>query len=195
MTTPEFNIVRDLLIADRSVRRFKADIPVSTETLVQLIDLTRYCASGRNIQPLRYRLVNSGEEKDEIFPLLKWAGYYTDWDGPEPDQRPAAYIVQCTDTELTGDCMCDDGLNLQAITLGATALGLNACIIKAFNSPALSAALGIPKRYRPEYVVALGVADEKTAITRMEDNRYKYFRDETDTQCVPKRSIDELIIR
>lgn len=195
MNYQELNSFEHLLQADRSVRRFKSDIEIPRELLERLVGLTRYCASGRNLQPLRYRIVDSPEEKDAIFPLLKWAGYYTEWDGPELSQRPAAYLVQCLDTNLTENCLCDDGLNLQAITLGATALGLGACIIKAFNAPALAEALDLPEQLKPLYVLALGVPDEETKIVPMADGDYKYFRDEADAQCVPKRSLEELIIK
>ncbi len=195
MNYQELNSFEQLLLADRSVRRFKSDIEITRELLERLVGLTRYCASGRNLQPLRYRIVDCPKEKDAIFPLLKWAGYYTEWDGPELSQRPAAYLIQCLDTDLTESCLCDDGLNLQAITLGATALGLGACIIKAFNAPALAEVLDLPEQLKPLYVLALGVPAEETKIVPMTDGDYKYFRDEADAQCVPKRSLEELIIK
>lgn len=195
MNYQELNSFEHLLLADRSVRRFKSDIEITRELLERLVGLTRYCASGRNLQPLRYRIVDCPKEKDAIFPLLKWAGYYTEWDGPELSQRPAAYLIQCLDTDLTESCLCDDGLNLQAITLGATALGLGACIIKAFNAPALAEVLDLPEQLKPLYVLALGVPAEETKIVPMTDGDYKYFRNEADAQCVPKRSLEELIIK
>ena len=195
MNYQELNSFEHLLLADRSVRRFKSDIEITRELLERLVGLTRYCASGRNLQPLRYRIVDCPKEKDAIFPLLKWAGYYTEGDGPELSQRPAAYLIQCLDTDLTESCLCDDGLNLQAITLGATALGLGACIIKAFNAPALAEVLDLPEQLKPLYVLALGVPAEETKIVPMTDGDYKYFRDEADAQCVPKRSLEELIIK
>ena len=195
MNYQELNSFEHLLLADRSVRRFKSDIEITRELLERLVGLTRYCASGRDLQPLRYRIVDCPKEKDAIFPLLKWAGYYTEWDGPELSQRPAAYLIQCLDTDLTESCLCDDGLNLQAITLGATALGLGACIIKAFNAPALAEVLDLPEQLKPLYVLALGVPAEETKIVPMTDGDYKYFRDEADAQCVPKRSLEELIIK
>ena len=195
MNYQELNSFEHLLLADRSVRRFESDMEITRELLERLVGLTRYCASGRNLQPLRYRIVDCPKEKDAIFPLLKWAGYYTEWDGPELSQRPAAYLIQCLDTDLTESCLCDDGLNLQAITLGATALGLGACIIKAFNAPALAEVLDLPEQLKPLYVLALGVPAEETKIVPMTDGDYKYFRDEADAQCVPKRSLEELIIK
>lgn len=91
--------------------------------------------------------------------------------------------------------MCDDGLHLQAISLGATAMGLGGCIIKAFNAKALADVLALPPTLKPLYVYALGKPAEDVVITAIRhDGDYKYFRDSSDRQCVPKRDIDDVII-
>lgn len=191
----DFELLKDLLIKNRSIRRFDSSKIISESTLRSLVELTRYCASGRNLQPLRYRLVTNPIECAALFPALAWAGYYKDWDGPEENERPVAYLVQCIDTELAQDCLCDDGLQLEAITLGATALGISGCIIKAFNVSALIESLAIPPRFKPRYVLALGYPSEKAEIVNLKpDGDIKYYRNESDTQCVPKRSIDTLLI-
>lgn len=190
-----FKTLQSLLTANRSIRRFDHSKKISYETLTDLVRLTTLCASGRNAQPLKYRIVESDEECLAIFPLLAWAGYYTDWAGPKESERPVAYIVQCLDTSITTAPLCDEGLHLEAITLGATALGLNGCIIKSFKA-SISDVLHLPKHLTPCYVVALGYASEKAAIVAMNDEGdYKYFRDENDTQCVPKRSLESIIIK
>lgn len=191
----KFDELRALMQTNRSIRRFDNTRSISTQELERLVELTRFCASGRNLQPLRYRLVSDREECDRLFPALAWAGYYQDWDGPEPDQRPTAYLVQCLDTDLCKDCLCDDGLQLEAITLGARAMGISGCIIKAFNRQTVMEALNLPERYAPRYVLALGYAAEEAKIVDINsEGDYKYFRDADDTQCVPKRPLSELII-
>lgn len=191
-----FTQIEAILKADRSVRRFDESRAVDPHQLRALVGLTRYCASGRNLQPLRYRIVSDREECAALFPALAWAGYYTDWAGPAEGERPVAYIVQCLDTSLTTNPMCDEGLNLQAITLGATALGLGGCIIKAFKREMVEKALGLPAHLEPRYVLALGYPAEKVRIVDLgSDGDYKYYRDGDDTQCVPKRSLDELLVR
>lgn len=190
-----FETLRDLLLADRSVRRFDATFTPDSDTLRNLVSLTTLCASARNAQPLRYRIVNTQDEKNAIFPMLKWAGYYSDWDGPDENQRPGAYLIQCLDTEIAKDCGCDDGLQLQAITLGATACGLACCIIKSFNHVSLPQALGIPETLKPLHVVAIGRPAEKVRLVELPENGdFRYFRDADDCQCVPKRSVDDIII-
>lgn len=201
MNTPNkssFLQLRDLLQADRSVRRFMQEPRVSHDTLCSLVDLTRFCASGRNMQPLRYRLVTSPEECDAIFPLLAWAGYMPDWDGPAPEERPTAYLIQCLDTSFGPHLLCDDGLQLQAITLGATALGIGGCIIKSFNAPALSSILNLPEGMAPRYVLALGAPAEEVTIHPTDgthDADIKYYRSEDNVHHVPKRPLSELIIK
>lgn len=185
---------RSLIISDRSVRRFLQQEPIDRELLESLVDLTRFCHSGRNLQPLRYRIVNEPGECARVYPLLKWAGYYRDWDGPEEGKRPAAYLVQCLDTSLTNDCMCDDGLQLEALTLGARSAGLGSCIIKAFNAAELPKVLSLPEGMKPLYVVALGYPVEKVEIVEMKKEDIKYYRTPDGVHHVPKRPLSEIII-
>lgn len=193
----DFESLRQLMIADRTVRRFRENREVSVETLERLVELTRYCHSGRNAQPLRYITVTSEQERIKVYPLLKWAGYFKDWDGPEKGERPAAYIIQCLDTKFGNDCLCDDGLQLEAISLGMRTLGLGGCIIKAFNAPKLAEVLELDSRYSPRYVVALGYPAEEVRIEDMpleDDADFKYFRTPDGVHHVPKRLLEQLII-
>ena len=188
----------ELLKSNRSYRRFNESKAITNSTLQQLVGLTRYCASARNLQPLRYRIVSSQKERDAIFPALKWAGYLSDWEGPASGERPSAYLIQCLDVSLTTNCLCDDGLQLEAITLGASALGIHGCIIKAFNVPEIIAALHLPEQYKPLYVLALGYPAEKVVVTDTDgshDADIRYYRTADSTHIVPKRPVSELIIK
>lgn len=190
-----FGLIRDLLAADRSVRRFKADRVIEEGTLTELVDLARLCASSQNIQPLRYIPVTETADKDRLFPLLRWARHLKDWDGPTPDERPSAYLVQLTDTTLAPSLLCDCGLELQAITLGATALGINCCIIRNFSPAEVHAALGIDDRYKVEYVLALGYASETVRLEPMKAGQdHGYYRLPDGTHMVPKRSLEERLV-
>lgn len=190
----EFNLIKELLLRDRSIRRFRQE-SVSIDALRELVGLTRYCASGANRQPLVYALANEQCLLDKIFPLLRWAGYYEDWTGPDVGERPVAYILQALDTGIASNQLCDDGIQLQAITLGAAALGIGACIIKSFDAAAVSGILGLPENIRPLYVVALGYPSEDTIIVPQRDrSEIRYYRDDKDRQCVPKRPLEDVII-
>lgn len=193
----KFEIVKGLLERDRSVRRFEENRRISRETLERLIDLTRYCASGRNLQPLKYRIVTDKEECERVFPLLAWAGYFENWSGPEEGERPVAYIVQCLDSRLTKNCLCDDGLQLQAITLGATSLNIGGCIIKSFQIMPLKEVLNLPEWTQPLYVLALGYSKEKVQIEILEvetPESIKYYRTPDGMHHVPKRPLESLLI-
>lgn len=190
----EFKIIENLLERNRSIRRFDSSKKIDRNVLVQLVSLVRLCASGRNAQPLKYRIVDSEAEATALFPLLAWAGYYTDWAGPAVNEQPVAYLIQCLDTEIATNPMCDDGLQLEAITLGATALGIGGCIIKSFNPEKVASTLSIPASLVPLHVVALGYPNEKAKIVEMVNNNIHYYRDDYEQQCVPKRSVKELII-
>ena len=69
------NMLYDLVLKTRSFRRFKEDDPVDMDTLRYLVDLARLGGSARNVQPLKYVLVNAPAVNEKIFPLLGWAGY------------------------------------------------------------------------------------------------------------------------
>lgn len=193
----EFNELKALLKQNRTYRRFDQSFKIDTHTLEQLVELTRFCASGRNAQPLRYRLVTDEALCAKVFETLAWAGYYTDWDGPEPGERPAAYLVQCLDKTYGENCLCDDGLQLEAITLGATTLGLGCCIIKAFKAAQLSKVLNLPQHLAARYVVAIGKPKETVVLEDMDgtaDASFKYYRDANSVHHVPKRPLSELLI-
>ena len=193
----KFDIVSELLKQDRSYRRFNECCKIDTATLKELVGLTRYCSSGRNLQPLKYFMANDEEKCEQIFPLLKWAGYLKEWDGPEKGERPSAYLIQCLDTDLTENYLCDDGLQLQAITLGATALGLGCCIIKSFNTVKLKEILSLENNLSPLYVLAIGKPVEEVVIEEMKvagEEGVKYYRTPDKVHHVPKRSLEELLI-
>lgn len=193
----EFSKLKDLLKRNRTYRRFDQSVKVSNDTLRLLVELTRYCASGRNAQPLKYRLVTDDSECDSVSEVLAWAGYYKDWDGPAEGERPTAYLVQCLDKTYGENCLCDDGLQLEAITLGATTLGLGCCIIKAFRVGELTMALNLPQHLAARYVVAIGKPAETVVLEDMNgtpEASFKYYRDEMDIHHVPKRPLSELII-
>lgn len=189
----DFEELRNLLKADRTIRRFDASRPVAREGLVRLVELTRYCASGANMQPLRYRVVNAVDECAQVFDQLAWAAYLKEWPGPCEAERPTGYLVQCLDTRVSKNCLCDDGLQLQAITLGATSMGLGCCIFKSFRREGLIAALGLPEHLEPRYVVAIGCPVEKVEIEPLTDS-VRYYRTPDGVHHVPKRPLEELIV-
>lgn len=189
-------MLADLIRKNRSIRRFYQDVPVSLETLRELVDLARLSASAGNRQPLKYILSCSIETNARIFPHTRWAGYLKDWGGPAEGERPVAYIVILGDTEISNDFGCDHGIAAQSIMLGAVERGLGGCIIGALDRDGLRQALSIPERYEILLVLALGKPRETVVIEDVgPDGDIKYYRDAEGVHHVPKRALNELIVR
>ena len=188
-------MIRDLIIATRSVRRFHQSTAVDLETLRQLVDLARLSASAANLQPLKYILSCDRERNALIFPLLAWAGYLKDWPGPVEGERPAAYIVILGDKDLRQSFDCDHGIAAQSILLGATERGLAGCIIASIQRRELREALAIPEHLEILLVLALGRAKEKVVIEPVgPEGDIKYWRDADGAHHVPKRALDEIVV-
>ena len=187
--------VRQLVEHTRTVRRFDESHAVSADTLASLVDLARLSASAANRQPLKYILVTDPAVREEVFQCLAWAGYMTNWNGPAPGERPAAYIVILGDRDISESYSVDHGIASQSIMLGATEAGLGGCIIASVKKERLRTALEIQKSYDILLVLALGKPAEQVVIETIADNNVKYWRDEEGIHHVPKRTLDEIILR
>ncbi|MDI3473481.1 MAG: hypothetical protein PWQ20_941 [Thermotogaceae bacterium] len=187
--------IKDLILKNRSYRRFDENFKVDCETLRELIELARLSASAANLQPLRYILSCDKGKNDKIFPYLRWAGYLKDWPGPKEGEKPSAYIVILGDKELMGNFTgYDCGIAAQSILLGAVEKGLGGCMIAAIDKEGLRKSLNIPEKYEILLVIALGKPVEKVVIEDVKNNDIKYWRDEQGVHHVPKRTLDELIL-
>lgn len=188
-------IIRELIIKNRSVRRFYEAYHISMETLEELVDLARLSPSAGNLQPLKYILSNSPERNEQIFSCLSWAAYLKDWPGPEKDERPSAYIVILGDRGITQIFHCDHGIAAQSILLGARAAGLAGCIIGSINRPRLREILSLTEQYEILLVIAIGMPREEVGIEEVgPDGDIKYWRDEKGVHHVPKRRLSDIIL-
>ncbi len=188
-------MIRDLVLKNRSYRRFYEDVAVDMATLRELVDLARLSASASNLQPLKYVLACDPQKNAAIFPHLGWAGYLKDWGGPREGERPSAYMVILADTEISKSVGCDHGIAAQSIMLGATERGLGGCMIASVKKPALREALGIPLRYEILLVLALGRPKETVVIETVgPDGDVKYWRDAEGVHHVPKRRLEDIIL-
>jgi nitroreductase len=191
----EISMIKEMIIRNRSYRRFFQDHPVTIETLQELVNLARMSASSRNLQPLKYLLSADPVKNALIFRHLAWAGYLKDWDGPKEGERPSAYIVMLGDTEISNSFAVDTGITSQSILLGATEMGLGGCIIFSVQRQALQAELNIPSRYELVCVLAIGKPNEKSVIVPLRSpGDIKYWRDADSVHYVPKRALEEIII-
>jgi nitroreductase len=188
-------MLKDLVLRNRSYRRFDQAVRVSVDALRELCDLMRLTPSGRNAQPLKYMLVSTEDTCAKVFPLLGWAGYLKDWDGPEEGERPAAYVVVLGDKSIAENFGVDPGIEAQTCLLGAVELGLGGCIIATVRREELKTLLNIPEQCDVLYVLALGKPIEKVVVEEIAaDGDIKYWRDEQHVHHVPKRELKDLII-
>ena len=185
----------DLITKNRSYRRFYQDIEISDEDLLKMVEAARLSPSSRNIQPLKYLLSNNRELNALIYPTLAWAGYLTDWDGPQDGERPTGYIVQLLDKEISNTCSCDHGITAQSMLLQAVELGYGGCIIASVKRETLAKILELPDNLEIINVIALGKPKEHIVIDPIENNEYRYWREENKTHHVPKRSLEEIVIK
>ncbi len=188
-------MLKDLVAANRSYRRFHQDTRIDEATLRELVDLARLSATGGNSQRLKYVLSCDPEGNAAIFPHLAWAAGLPEWPGPAESERPAAYIVVVLDTSLGEQGGCDKGIAAQSILLGATERGLGGCMIGSIKRQALRKALALQDQYKIVLVIALGKPKETVVIDEVTNGSIKYWRDGQDRHHVPKRALDDIILR
>jgi nitroreductase len=196
LTTKEIAMLKDLVLKNRSYRRFNQSVPIGMETLRELVDLARCSPSAANRQPLKYFLSNQPARNAAIFPHLSWAGYLNDWPGPGEGERPSAYIGILLDKEIAQNPFCDQGIAAQTILLGAVERGLGGCIIASIQREGLIRTLALPERYEILLVLALGKPVEEVTLDPIDpDGDVRYWRDEHQVHHVPKRALEEIILQ
>jgi len=145
---------------------------------------------------LRYIVSNDPEKNEEIFACLSWAAYLENWPGPEAGERPAAYIVILGEKSHAGTAVWDMGIAAQTIMLGATEAGLGGCILGSIKKDELALALQTPEHLDILLVLALGRPKEKVLLKNLKPGQdIRYWRDEKKVHYVPKRSLEEVLIK
>lgn len=187
--------IHELVLKNRSYRRFHQDYQLERETLRELVELARLSSSGANLQSLKYLLSTEPEQNARIFATLGWAGYLKEWDGPEEGERPTAYIVVLFDQNIAKTPFWDHGLAAQSILLGATEKGLGGCMFGNIRKDELRTSLGIAGHLEILLVIALGKPKEEVQLVPIGANGdVKYYRDTNKIHYVPKRALDDIII-
>lgn len=188
-------MLRDLVRSTRSYRRFVESHPVPIATLHELIGCARLAASGNNRQPLKYMLSADAGRNATIFARLRWAASLKTWTGPQPGERPAAYIIVLGDKEISQSFGCDHGIASQTIMLAAASMGLGGCMLGAVDREGLRADLAIADRYEILLVLAIGKPSETVVVDdAAPGSDVTYWRDANDVHHVPKRTVAELIV-
>jgi nitroreductase len=188
-------MLKELILKNRSYRRFHQEYEINKEDLLSFIDLARLSASAKNSQSLKYYISNDEELNKQIFSSLAWAGFLKDWDGPIEGEQASAYIVITLDKDITNNNYCDHGIAAQSILLGAVEKDLGGCIIAAINKKSLRETLNIPENLEILLVLAIGKPKEEINIYEIDKNEdTKYWRDKNQVHQVPKRKLKDIVI-
>ena len=189
-------MIKELIKKNRSYRRYHQNVNIPVEQLRQWVDLARHSPSGANFQSLKYILSCGRETNEKLFTRLFWAAYLKDWPGPPEGERPSAYIVILGDTRIHKDFFCDHGIACQSMLLGAVEAGFGGCILASIDREGLRKDLAIEDHLQILLVLALGKPKEEVRIEYMQrGGDVKYWRDDQQIHHVPKRPLDEIILK
>lgn len=186
---------KELVYQGRSTRRFDASRAVSDEELLWLADLGRVTPRARNAQWIHFGLANTPSSCQRIFPSLKWAAALPQWNGPDINERPTAYILLLENTLHPKGADIDLGITSQTILLGARTIGLGGCHILAFNANALADTLAIPTHLKIRLVLALGQPAEEIELMPIPPSGSENYWRDANLHRVPKAELKDVIIR
>ena len=184
--------VYDTILARRTVRKFKREL-LNDEDLIKIVNAGRLASSGANRQPIKYAIISSEDMCKKVFPHTKWAGYI-DWN-PSVEDRPSAYIAIIADNDIKPikSCEVDAGLVMSNMMLAAEELGIGSCALGSIDRDDLHKMLNLPEAYYVSYLLALGYPAQTADFFDSSD--VKYYHDENENIHVPKRPLDEVLIK
>lgn len=182
-------MIRDLILKNRSCRRFHQETIVELDTLKELVDLARLSASGGNRQALKFALYNDPERNAQVFSNIGLAG------DPGKEEAPTAYIIILGDTKISKGFGCDHGIAAQSILLGAVEKGLGGCMVGIVNRAELTRVLGLVAHYEILLVLILGKPKEEAVIEDIgQDGDTQGWWDDEGVRHVPKRLLGDIIV-
>lgn len=145
-----------------SCRSFRPE-PVSREHLFVVLDAARWAPSAGNLQPWRFLVVQTGEVRHELARAAFGQGFIA--------AAPAVIVVCAVPREsgrVYGErgrdlyCLQDTAAATQNLLVAATASGLGACWVGAFDEAAVARALGLAADWRPVAMVPIGHPAERS---------------------------------
>jgi nitroreductase len=188
--------IRQLVKKSRSYRRFDETKTIGRETLIELVDIARFCPSARNLQPLRYVVSTDPEKTVRIRDCLMFALDLPDWGGPVKGERPVAYITIVTEDKCTPFTGHDIGIAAQTLLLAAAERGYNGCMFGSIKKKELKSVLSLSERYEIQLVLAFGYPAEQVVLDEVgKEGKTNYWRDSTGIHHVPKRALAEVLIQ
>lgn len=189
----------EMNMKNRTYRGYDESYKISRETLEELVNLTRYAPASVNMQPMKYYLSYTEETNSIIQPLTGWARQLPGNNLPYPGHRPTGFIVILHDKNVAPNVARfskDVGIVAQTIALGAVEKGLNIAMIGNFSPEKVKEALCLSDNFEVVLIIAIGKGDETIVITDAEAGQdIAYYRDENDIHYVPKRKLEDIIVK
>ncbi len=147
----------DIMFARRSVRQFTG-VAVPEDAIRRILEAARQAPSACNIQPWHFYVVRDAETRRRLFPQER-----QHWAAEAPVvlvacSRPGDAWVRRYDEKNHADV--DLGIVVEHLILAATAEGLGACWICAFDPANARAVLDLPAELEPVAMTPLGYAAE-----------------------------------
>lgn len=185
------NSLSALLLKNRSTRGFDSSFKVRKDQLVRIVSVNNKVASARNRQVLRFALVTE-ERAHLVLPHITMGSALSDVKLPLPGKEPNAFIVVCSVCEPHVSTYVDLGISVQSMLLQAVEIGLNGVCLMSFDKEKIKENFSLP--YEPLMVLAIGKSAEDIRLVDMpSDGDCCYYRKDG-VHCVPKLSVDDLII-
>jgi nitroreductase len=145
----------------RSIRRY-LDKPLPRDLIFQVVDAGRLAPNAGNLQNWKFIVVFDGNRKKNIAEACMQQ-YWMEKASvhivivSEPDISKRYYGLRGERLYSTQNCAAA----ATNMLIAASALGLGACWVGAFDEDLVKKAASIPPEYRPQIIVTLGYPDEK----------------------------------
>jgi nitroreductase len=176
----------------RSIRRFSQE-KLDRNLLVELVETARCAPATANVQSLEYIIVDETAVCGKLFDTLSWAGHVRPNRNPQPNQRPTAYIVVVSDTDIKKEASVDASAAIENILLAAWSKGVGSCWLGAIDRIKIIEILGIGEKYQVDSVIALGKPAETPVMEDAATENTKYYLDGNDVLHVPKRPLKKIM--
>lgn len=186
----------ELVKKSRSHRAFTQK-KISEGEVRAWIDNARRCPAAMNLQALKYKIITDADGVAKLLPLTRWAASLGIKLPPEGEE-PSAFVVMCHDTSLSPIkpiFMIDVGIAAQTVMLSAAEDGYGGCMLGAFDVESVRECLGLCESLTPVLILGLGEPLDDVRLTEASGGEVRYYRDAENVHYVPKRPLDEIIIK
>lgn len=191
-------MLKDLIVKNRSFRSFKPGVKMSADMLTDFIDTVRFAPSSVNLQPLKFMVCTEDAECETLRQHTRYAKALKGVKLPPEGHYPSAYILIFLDTDISENLLTfrrDVGIVAQSLMLLAVEAGYGGCMIGNFDGADIAREFCIPENCQLQLILALGEPDEEIILEEARDGKVTYYRDEAFVHHVPKRPLEEILIK